>query len=75
MITGNEKPIHGGLTILQQFAMAAMQGILSGIYTGSAISKKMNELSVNSSISFEDVVSLAAIEHAKSLIKELNKEL
>ncbi len=77
-ITGNESampwnttesynPIMGGLTIRQQFAMAAMQGILAKESFTERIANENEQYLANQ-------IAVAAVVMADNLIAELNKE-
>jgi hypothetical protein len=64
---------HGGLTKLEHFAGLAMQGILSAIYTDNKTLSAIDDCAKLNNIKSVAYLSNLAIEHAKSLIEELNK--
>ena len=60
-----EQVIHEGLTIRQQFAMAAMQGIISGDVNGSIVA--------DTAMYSPDEAAIKAVNYADALINALNK--
>lgn len=60
-----------GLTIRQDFAARAMQGIISGMY--GETQKKVSEYATYKEKSINTVVAEMSVEFADALIKELNK--
>lgn len=63
-----------GITIRQRFAMAAMQGILSGIHANENVLSKLLKSSNGLKIKPQNNIAEMAIEYADGLIEELNKE-
>ena len=79
MITGNEPamphPKHegkSGLSIREEFAARAMQGIVSGNYSNLDFQKYMKEYANESKITFSTLIAKLSIEYADSLIAQLN---
>lgn len=64
-MTGTLKPEFSGLTKREQFAMAAMQGLLSGVHGDSSLYDAAPEWVRN--------ISEASVEFADALLAELEK--
>ena len=69
----SENGILTGLTIRQQFAMVAMQGVISGIHSNENVLAGLLKSSDSLKIEPENIIAQMAIEYADALIEELNK--
>ena len=68
-----ENGILTGLTIRQQFAIAAMQGILSGIHANENVLSSLIKSADSLKVEPDNHIAQMAIEYADALIEELNK--